>query len=198
MNQPSPAPQPPSQDRKWPWLVISATVLITVGVLRIEGRRWWCACGHPWPWISDVWSEHCSQHLFDPYSFTHMSHGLICCGLLAWLCPRWPLSWRLATTVMIAAAWEIAENSTFIIERYRHATMSLHYLGDSIGNSTGDILSCVVGFMLAKRLGLWRSIALFLAMELLLLVLIRDNLTLNIVMLIHPVTVIRAWQTAGH
>jgi hypothetical protein len=99
---------------------------------------------------------------------------------------------------MIAAAWEIAENSTFIIERYRHATMSLHYLGDSIGNSTGDILSCVVGFMLAKRLGLWRSIALFLAMELLLLVLIRDNLTLNIVMLIHPVTVIRAWQTAGH
>ena len=182
----------------WPWLVIATVILITVGILRCEGRRWWCACGAPWPWISDVWSKHCSQHLFDPYSFTHISHGLIYCGLFAWLLPRLNLAWRLCATVMAASAWEIMENSAYIIERYRNTTMSLGYLGDSVGNSMGDILSCVLGFVLASQLGFRRSLALFVSLEVILLIVMRDNLTINILMLIYPIQALKMWQTAGH
>jgi hypothetical protein len=173
-------------------------LLVTVALLRGEGRRWWCACGRPWLWISDVWTSHCSQHLFDPYSLTHVSHGLILYPLLTWLRPRWSTAWKLRAIIAIAAGWEVLENSPFIINRYRAATMSLDYLGDSIANSLGDIFSCVVGCLIARRMGALGSALVFVGIELLLLVLMRDNLTLNVVMLIRPVPAIKAWQTAGH
>lgn len=181
-----------------PWVAIGIILAVTVAALRGEGRVWWCACGKPWVWVSDVWSSHCSQHLFDPYSLTHVSHGLIFfAGLL--LVRRWVgVEWRLAIAVGIAAGWEVLENSAMIIDRYRAETMSLDYLGDSVGNSLGDILSCAIGFMLARRVGVWWSLAVFAASEVVLLALIRDNLTLNVVMLVWPVPGIRAWQSAGH
>jgi hypothetical protein len=172
--------------------------VVTVGVLRAEGRRWWCACGQLYPWVSDVWTKHCSQHLADPYSLTHISHGLIFCVVLALVTRRWPAAWRLCVAVALASGWEVLENSPFIIDRYRQETMSLDYLGDSVANSLGDILSCALGFAMARRLGLWWSLAVFAAMEVALLVMIRDNLTLNVIMLIHPVQAIKAWQTVGH
>jgi hypothetical protein len=190
-----PAPRPAGI---WPWLAMAAILALTVAALRIEGRRWWCACGQPWLWVSDVWTRHCSQHLADPYSLTHISHGLIFCGVLALAARRWPAAWRLCVAVGLAAGWEVLENSSFIIDRYRQETMSLDYLGDSVANSLGDILSCAVGFVIARRLGLWWSLAVFAAMEIALLAMIRDNLTLNVIMLIHPVQTIRAWQTVGH
>src|SRR5438270_7721416 len=74
-----------------PWVAIAALGAGTAAVLHAEGRRWWCACGEPYLWVSDVWSSHNSQHLFDPYSFTHILHGLVFCGVLAWAAPRWPV-----------------------------------------------------------------------------------------------------------
>ena len=188
----------PSWLVRLPWLFTFGAIASTIAIERFEGRRWWCACGHPWIWVTDVWSEHCSQHLLDPYSFSHVGHGLVFCGILALAAPKWPVAWRFFASIAAASLWEVVENSSYVIERYRSATMSLNYLGDSIANSLGDIASCGLGFVLARQLGWKWSIALFVAMELVLLIWIRDNLTLNVIMLIHPVPAIKHWQTAGH
>lgn len=187
--------------RHWgraPWIVLTAILITTVALLKAEGRLWWCECGHPWPWITDVWTSHCSQHPADPYSLTHLSHGLIFFMALALICPRLSIPWRLCIAIAIASAWEVAENSSFVIDRYRTATMSLDYLGDSVANSLGDILSCWAGFFVARKLGMLRSLALFAAIEIILLALMRDNLTLNVIMLVYPVQAIKAWQSVGH
>lgn len=184
--------------RRWaPWVGVGALLVLSVVALRVEGQPWWCACGEPGPWITDVWTRHCSQHWADPYSITHVSHGLIFYALFAWLTPRLRLGWRLAGAVAIATLWEIVENSPPVIERYRTATMSLEYLGDSVANGVGDTLSCVLGFFIAHRAGLLAAAAIFVATELLLLWLIRDNLTLNVVMLLWPLDAVKAWQSAG-
>jgi hypothetical protein len=165
--------------------------------LRRQGRLWWCACGQPALWWGDTNSPHNSQHLLDPYSFTHVLHGILLCGVLALAARRLAPAWRLWLVVLIEALWEVVENTDFLIDRYRTATAALGYRGDTIANSLGDILSCVVGYVIARRIGPWWSLALFVLIEAVLLVWIRDGLLLNIVMLIHPVDAIKAWQTGG-
>ncbi|HEY3968967.1 MAG TPA: DUF2585 family protein [Planctomycetaceae bacterium] len=178
-----------------PWLPTLLLLIATVFALRGEGRRWWCACGQANLWIGNPQSEHGSQHLFDPYSFTHILHGVLLCGVLAWIVPRLSLGRALAATVFFEALWEVLENSEMIIQRYRTGTVALGYEGDSVANSLGDILSCGFGFLVARRIGLRWSIALVVASELILLWWIRDNLTLNIVMLIWPIDAVKKWQT---
>ena len=177
-----------------PWLAVVAILIVMVLQLHRQGRVVWCACGQYFPWAGDIWSSHNSQHFFDPYSFTHVLHGMIFCGLLVWLFPRLPVVWSLALAVLIEAGWEVLENSTFIIQRYREATIGLGYEGDSIANSLADILCCSFGFVLARRLGLWRSVLVFVVVELVLLFWVRDNLTLNILMLTFPVKAVKTWQ----
>ena len=94
----------------------------------------------------------------------------------------------------LESAWEILENTTFIIERYRTETISLNYYGDSIVNSMGDILACVLGFFLASRLPKRTAVFGVVALELLLLIWTHDNLALNVLMLIHPSHALRVWQ----
>src|SRR6266478_7163481 len=136
-----------------PWLGTLLIVLATIAVLRVEGRVWWCACGKSNLWAGDAQSSHSSQHLFDPYSFTHILHGVLICGVLACGLPRLSPAWALTTAILLEALWEILENSPFIIERYRTATMALGYQGDSIANSLGDIFTCGLGFVVARRVG---------------------------------------------
>jgi hypothetical protein len=183
-----------SRTKLWPWLAMGAVLLGASYLLHSNGRPWWCACGIPILWSGDIQSLHNSQHLFDPYSFTHMLHGVIFYGLLAWSVPRLSMSWRLACAISLEAMWELLENSDLVIERYRTATISLGYQGDTIANSLGDILSCSVGFSLASHLGLAGSLILFAATELALVVWIRDSLVLSTLMLIHPMDAIKAWQ----
>jgi hypothetical protein len=180
-----------------PWLAIGAVLAATVFQLRRQGRLWWCSCGQADLWWGDIHSEHCSQHLFDPYSFTHVLHGVAFCGILAWTLPRLAPIWRLWLTILIESLWELLENSQLVIQRYRASTIALGYEGDSIVNSLSDILCCAAGFIIARRLGLRRSIAVFVLTELILLYWIRDNLTLNVLMLICPIDAIKAWQSAG-
>ena len=190
----SDSPQKPAwQTSRW-WLATLAVLGLTAYQLHRQGRRWWCVCSRPWLWVSDVWGPHNSQHLFDPYSFTHVLHGMIFCGLLALALPRLAPAWRLWLALVAESVWEIVENTAFVIERYRAATAALGYEGDSIANSLGDIVSGALGFLLAWRLGLRWSVVLFIAIEIILLLWIRDNLTLNIVMLIHPSEAVKAWQ----
>lgn len=188
----------PPRDGPRPWIVIALLLAATAGGTVLEGRIWWCECRQVRPWITDVWTSHCSQHLADPYSLTHVSHGLILYGLLTLVARRLSVAWRLCIAVAVAGGWEVLENSQFIIDRYRESTMSLEYMGDSIVNALGDVLSCVLGFYLARLLGLWKSVALFLTVEVALLFVMRDNLTLNVVMLLWPIEAIKQWQTAGH
>ncbi len=180
-----------------PWVAAVVLMLLTVAALRFEGRIWWCACRTPTPFSTDVNSSHNSQHLLDPYSFSHLLHGLIFYGCLRLLLPRAGTGWMLMIALGVEAGWEVLENSPLVVARYRAATAAKGYTGDTIVNSAGDVLSCALGFFLAARLG-WRwSVALFVAVELIMLALIRDNLTLNVIMLLYPLDVIRRWQAGG-
>jgi hypothetical protein len=159
------------------------------------GRRPWGVSGIPGLWSGDVWSSHNSQFLFDPYSLTHLTHGILLFVVLAFAF-KLPMRLRFLIAVALESSWEVLENSSWIIDRYRAETVSLNYYGDSIVNSMGDILACMAGFYLASRLPSRVTIAAVIAIELLLLLWTHDNLTLNVIMLIHPSQAIRAWQLA--
>lgn len=182
----------------WPWLAMLALTTATAHQLGRQGREWFCTCGRVLLWTSEAWSENTSQHLLDPYSFTHMLHGFIFCGLLTWGAGKrvsWP--WRLWLAVAAEALWEIFENTEFVVRRYRENTLALGYQGDTVFNSVGDILACALGFILARWLGWRRAIVVFALTEVVLIFWIRDSLLLNILLLIYPVDAIRNWQ-AGH
>lgn len=179
-----------------PWAALAATVATTVVMLRWQGRLWRCACGRAALWVSDAWSGETSQHVFDPYSFSHVLHGLIFCGAVMLAAPRLSRAWQLWIAVTLEAAWEIFENSRFVIDRYRE-TAALGYNGDTIVNSLGDIVACAIGFLLARHAG-WRvSLGLLIVIEVMMLLLIRDSLFLNIVMLIYPFESIKLWQAGS-
>jgi len=174
-----------------------STIAVSIAmaiILYLMGQPLWCKCGGLSPWSWDIWSSHNSQHLVDPYFFTHVLHGVVLCGLLYWLPRSVSESSRFLTAVVLEAGWEILENSPTIIERYRAATISKDYFGDSIMNSAGDLIACIVGYLLARRLGFRNSIVFFLLTELILLLTIRDSLLLNVLMLVWPVEAIKWWQ----
>jgi hypothetical protein len=139
-----------------------------------------------------------SQHVSDWYSFSHIIHGIALYGLFRLVSRRkWPVGVRLIATVAVEAAWEVFENTPFTIERYRTTTISLDYYGDSVLNSVCDMLFCVGGFFLARRLPVWVSVVLVVLMEVGVALAIRDNLTLNIIMLLYPFDSVRHWQQGG-
>ena len=177
-----------------PWLLMFGVVLVAMLTLWFEGRVWWCQAGDKSLWVWDIWSTHNSQHLIDPYSFTHVLHGILEFWLLGLIFRKVPLVWRLLIAVMIEGAWEIAENSSYVINRYREVTISLDYFGDSIINSISDILCCATGFLIGYKLRFWRSLILFLATEVVLIFWIHDSLLINIIMLLYPIDAIKAWQ----
>ncbi|MDH3495121.1 MAG: DUF2585 family protein [Acidobacteriota bacterium] len=180
-----------------PWVAMAACVVIMAAVLNFQGRLWWCRWDSPiWLWSSDVWSKHNSQHLFDPYMFTHLLHGVAFYWLGRLLFQkRISFAWLLFTAVFVESFWEVVENSAYIINRYRAATASLDYFGDSILNSVGDVFACFAGFLIAFKLRLWKSLVLFVLVEMVLILVIKDSLLINILMLIYPIEAIKVWQT---
>jgi Protein of unknown function (DUF2585) len=162
----------------------------------LNGRKLWGISGEPGIWSGDVNSSHNSQFMIDPYSFTHISHGAILFGLVTLFRGKLPAGARALIAIAIEAVWEIVENTDFVINRYRAETISLHYYGDSIMNSMCDIGSCVVGILIARILPVRATVALIIVMELALAFWIRDNLLLNIIMLVAPIRAIKHWQMA--
>lgn len=175
------------------WPCVAITTAMVFG-LWLEKRLWVCGCGNWSPWITDVNSRHCSQHFLDPYSLTHFLHGFMFWPGLWWA--RTKLSYRTQFLICFAleAVWELWENTPFVIQRYRTATMALGYVGDSIVNSVGDLLSCGLGIWVVARVPWKVSLAIFLVIELGLIVTIRDSLMLNILMLLWPIPAILNWQ----
>ena len=178
----------------WPVLAMLASLAATALMLRLEGRLWFCACGSIQIWSGQICSANNSQHFLDPYSFTHVLHGFLFFWLIAWLLSRLRANWQLALAVAVEAGWEVFENTNFIIDRYRSETAALGYTGDTVVNSFGDILCCLIGFIVARRLGLRRSLVVFAILELVLIVWIKDSLLLEILMLVVPIDTVRAWQ----
>ena len=181
-------------NRLWPALAILAAFIATAILLRFEGRLWICACGNLRAWSGQICSSDNSQHFLDPYSFTHVLHGFLFFWLIAWLVRRFQPGWQLVFAIAIEAAWEVFENTNFIIDRYRATTAALGYTGDTVVNSFGDIVCCLVGFLVARRLGLRRSLITFAVLELVLILWIIDSLLLEILMLVAPIDAIRNWQ----
>ena len=184
---------PGSSSRRW---LIGAIVLflLQITILYFMGRIPICECGYVKLWEGGVNTSGNSQHLSDWYTPSHIIHGFLFYGLGWLVMRRAPLTAKLSLAVLIEAAWEILENSPLIIDRYRTATMALGYSGDSIINSAMDTVFMAIGFFAASRLPVWVTVAIAIFFELLTGYIIRDNLTLNVLMLIWPVDAVRVWQ----
>ena len=180
-----------------PFVISAAIVPVTAAALFLLGRVWWCQAGDPWPWSWEVLSRHNSQHAIDPYSFTHILHGILEFWLIGLVFRKLPVAWRFLIAICIESSWEVIENTNYVINRYREATISLDYFGDSIINSVFDIFCCGVGFWIAYKLRFMWSVLLFVFAEMVLLFWIHDSLILNIVMLLFPMDAVKKWQMGG-
>ena len=181
--------------RSKPLVILVAVLAVSVAILWAMGRPPICACGSV-----ELWGEvgpKQSQMLADWYSPSHVVHGLLFYAVLRWLWPRGSVERRFAMALGIETAWEIIENTPMVIDRYREATVALGYTGDSILNSASDIAMMAVGFLAARRMPVWASLIAVLLLEIVPLAVIRDNLTLNVWMLLVPSDAILNWQSGA-
>ena len=184
-----------TKDRRIVVIIATALVLLAMIVLlRFEGRRFLCACGHFAVWVSDWCSSNTSQQLLDPYSLTHVLHGFLFFWLITLRFRRMSRAWQFWLALLLESAWEVFENTSFVINKYRTETAALGYTGDTIVNSLGDLGCALIGFLVARQLGVLRSLIVFVLIEALLTFLIHDSLLLQILMLVRPVEAIKLWQ----
>lgn len=179
-----------------PWHIALVLAIICAAGLweYASGRPPICPCGRIALWAGEVHGPENSQMIADWYSLSHVVHGFLFYGALWLVARRLPIGVRLLIATMIEAFWEVLENSPLIIDRYRAVTLAFGYSGDSILNSMSDIGFMIVGFLVAALIPVWTSVVVVIALELIALIAIRDNLTLNVLMLLYPLDAVREWQ----
>lgn len=177
--------------------LILAIIAAQAATLLFLGRPGICECGYVKLWVSEVLSPEMSQHLTDWYTFSHVIHGFLFYFLFRWLFPRLTMWHHLAMAVGLEVAWEIAENTPWVIEAYREQALAQGYAGDSVINSVFDTLAMTLGFIFARRFPVWLTVSLAIVMEVAVAYYIRDNLTLNILNFIYPFDFIHRWQSGG-
>ena len=175
-------------------IAIVVVLVAMVVLLRLLGRSFLCSCGQFAVWVSDWCSSNTSQQLLDPYSLTHLLHGFLFFWLIALLFRRMPRMWQVWLALLLESAWEVFENTSFVINKYRTETAALGYTGDTIVNSLGDLACALIGFLVARRLGVRWSLVVFVLIELVLILWIHDSLVLQILMLVRPIEAIKLWQ----
>lgn len=173
-------------------LAVLGIIALQITALVLMGRVPFCECGTISLWSGDIYSAENSQQIFDPYTFSHLTHGLLFFLFLSLF--RLPLWKKLLLAVGLESAWEVLENTDLVINRYREGTISLGYYGDSILNSVFDTLACMTGFLFAAKNRWWVTVLTIIALEFFLLWFIRDNLALNIIMLVYPLEFLKTWQ----
>lgn len=184
-------------ESRLPWLLSAALVIAAGAVLLIMGRSLICPCGTIRLWHGVVASSENSQQLSDWYTPSHLIHGFLFYWGLHLVLPRVPIGWRFLIAMAVEVGWEILENTDAVIDRYRAVTISYEYFGDSVLNSVADMGAMALGFWMAARLPVWLIVTLALALEIGTTLIIRDGLTLNVLMLVWPLDVVRDWQAAG-
>jgi hypothetical protein len=175
--------------------IVAGMVALQVAVLMTMGHVFVCTCGRVELWHGNPAGPETSQHLIDWYTYTHVIHGFGFYLLLHLIAPRTPFVWRLVIAIGLEAGWEVIENTPFVMDRYRQSALARGYFGDSAINSVVDTLAAALGFLLARMLPVWVSVALVAGAELFAFYMIRDNLVLNIIQLIWAVEAISRWQS---
>jgi hypothetical protein len=189
----------PTNDRSEyaPVVIIVLIGIATAITLRAMGRIWWCESGDWSPIVLDAWGPHNSQHVVDPYVFSHVLHGVVLFFVFNVSVFRKRPLWGLVWVTALEATWEVFENTPYTIERYRSMTAAVGYSGDSVTNSIADLLACIGGWFLARKIGLVWSIVVYLVLEIGCAIWIRDNLTLNVIQILYPLEFIKKWQSGG-
>jgi hypothetical protein len=185
------------RDRKADVVAVIALIVITASLELRMGRSLAYTHGPVRLWVGEVNSDQNSQQILDPYSFTHVIHGALFYGVTYVAMGPASIGARAVVALAVESAWEAYENTDTVINRYRAATIALGYYGDSVTNSVADIVCCVIGFVLARRLAWWWTVSWVVVTEIVLAIAIHDNLTLNVIMLIRPIEAIKQWQLGG-
>lgn len=187
-----------------PAFLARGVILAAIGILAAQaaillvmGQPAICACGYVKLWHGLPSSPETSQHVSDWYTFSHVLHGIVFYAALRFLFPRALAGALFIAAFAVEAAWEVVENTPFIIDRYRQLALAQGYFGDSVVNSLFDTLAAASGVAIARLAPVWITALTFAAIEAALAFAIRDNLALNVIQLIHPFEAITRWQTGG-
>ena len=181
------------------YLLACAAIMLAAAIIeRCMGRLMISHSGRVFFWVGKANSAENSQQIADWYSFSHVIHGFLLYGLFNLVGRRrWPIGLCLLLAILLESGWEVFENTPYVIHYYRSNTMSWGYSGDTIVNSMSDILFAAIGFAVACFVPVWLTLVLAIAMEMGVALVIRDNLTLNMIMFIHPFQCIKHWQMGG-